>query len=129
MSKFDFKFGIGQKVSDPLGNIGIVKMLGVDEGGLQYHVQCSSNSNWWSEHQLAEYDHANEISGIISSLDLPPKFELLRLDTVQTISFESIDAVNAAVEAIKMQGVDFKLYAFPSAAGEWYEIKSEDDMP
>ena len=129
MSQFDFKFGIGQKVTDPLGNIGIVKMLGVDDGGVQYHVQCSSNSNWWLEHQLAEYDASTEIQGIVSSLNLSPKFEILRFDTVQTTSFECADAVNAAVNALRLQGVEFDVYAFPSAEGEWYLVTSPDVLP
>lgn len=125
MSQFVFKYSLGQKVTDPLGNIGIVKMLGVDEGGVQYHVQFSSNSNWWLEDQLADYDASSEFSGVISNLNLLPKFEILRFDTVQTISFECADAVNAAANALRLQGVEFDVYAFPSADGEWYLAKTE----
>lgn len=48
----EFKHKLDQKVTDPLGQTGIVIMLGIDDGGKKCFVQTVNNSCWWKEDQL-----------------------------------------------------------------------------
>ena len=50
-----FKHNLNEKIETPLGDKGMITMLGVDEGGNQYFITTPGNSDnrWWSEKQLA----------------------------------------------------------------------------
>jgi hypothetical protein len=48
-----FKFELNQMVVTPLGDIGIISMIGYDDGGIQYYVKSSTNSSWFREDQLS----------------------------------------------------------------------------
>jgi hypothetical protein len=47
-----FKFTLDQKVTTPFGDLGVISMLGVDDGGNQYHVKTATGSNWFKESQI-----------------------------------------------------------------------------
>lgn len=49
----EFGFDLGEKVKTCFGDIGIVNMLGLDEGRLRkYHVKRSSDSQWFKKEEL-----------------------------------------------------------------------------
>jgi hypothetical protein len=48
MTTVEYKFDIDQKVNTPFG-LGIITMLGYDEGGAKYYVVTGSNSAWLKE--------------------------------------------------------------------------------
>lgn len=51
-----FKFVLDQKVTTPFGKLGIVTMLGFNDGGNQYYVKTESESQWFKEKELEEND-------------------------------------------------------------------------
>lgn len=48
----DFKFILDQRVFTTFNEEGIVVMLGVDDGGKQYHVKTKLDSQWYKEKEL-----------------------------------------------------------------------------
>ena len=48
----EFKFNIDQRVVTPFEEVGIVEMLGVDDGGNKYFVITPTNSVWFKEEKL-----------------------------------------------------------------------------
>lgn len=44
-----FKFKLNQVVKTPLGEKGIITMLGVDASGPQYFVVTKNNSQWFTQ--------------------------------------------------------------------------------
>lgn len=57
MIKVKFLYDIDDVIVTPLGDKGVVKMLGYDDGGVQYYVQCPNNSAWWKEKQCRAASH------------------------------------------------------------------------
>lgn len=53
MKKVEFVFDLDEKVEViATGEVGIVTMLGVDDGGIKYFVQSTSDGKWWAERLL-----------------------------------------------------------------------------
>ena len=52
MPTIEFKFELDQRVITPFKEIGIISMLGYDEGGNQYYTKSKSSSNWFKEKEL-----------------------------------------------------------------------------
>lgn len=50
--KVEFSFILDQKVKTPFDEIGIVSMLGVDDGGKTYFVKTAATGAWFKESQL-----------------------------------------------------------------------------
>jgi len=48
-----FEFDIDEQVKTPFGDLGIVSMLGYDDGGPQYFVKTKEGGNWYKESQLS----------------------------------------------------------------------------
>jgi hypothetical protein len=47
-----FKFTLDQKVTTPFGDVGLISMLAVDDGGNTYFVKTKDGGNWFKESQL-----------------------------------------------------------------------------
>jgi hypothetical protein len=47
-----FKFTLDQQVKTPFGDLGVVSMLAVDDGGNQYYVKTATGGNWFKESQI-----------------------------------------------------------------------------
>lgn len=48
-----FAFNLSQKVNTPFGEIGMVRMLGYDEAGLQYFIRTKTGEgSWFKESEL-----------------------------------------------------------------------------
>ncbi len=54
MKTIEFKYELDEKVITPFGDLGIIGMLGFDDGGPQYYVKTSVASNWFKESQLTK---------------------------------------------------------------------------
>jgi hypothetical protein len=52
----DFKFILGDFAYDKFGNKVIVKFLGFDDGGIQYHVQQASGIMYWTKEKDLKHD-------------------------------------------------------------------------
>lgn len=52
MKVVEFKFDLNEKVKDQFDDVCIIKMLGVDDGGVQYFVNKKGNSRWVGEYDL-----------------------------------------------------------------------------
>lgn len=53
----EFEIDLGEKVKTCFGDIGIVNMLGLDEGRLKkYHVKRNSDSQWFKRGELKLVD-------------------------------------------------------------------------
>ena len=52
MTIVEYKFDIDEKVITPFDTLGIVTMLGYDEGGAKYYVQTETSSGWLKESVL-----------------------------------------------------------------------------
>lgn len=50
--KVEFKFELNQRVETPFGEKGIVRMMGIDDGGKKYFVLMKNNENWFQESEL-----------------------------------------------------------------------------
>jgi len=48
----EYAFSLDQMVITPFGEIGLVAMLGYDDGGKQYYVKTKENDTWYKESQL-----------------------------------------------------------------------------
>ena len=49
MKEVKFAYDVDDIVVTSLGSTGVVKMLGYDDAGPQYYVQCKNNASWWKE--------------------------------------------------------------------------------
>lgn len=52
MRSIDFVYDLYDRVVTPFGDKGIVDMLGVNEGGIQYYVKTAKNDNWFREEEI-----------------------------------------------------------------------------
>ncbi len=52
--KIEFKFEIDEKVFTGFGEIGVVKMLGYDDGGACYFVETKAHGCWHKEKTLTK---------------------------------------------------------------------------
>jgi len=53
MKTVEYKFDIDEKVKCIVtGETGVICMLGLDDGGVQYFVKAKNASNWWKEKQI-----------------------------------------------------------------------------
>lgn len=53
MKTVEYKFDLDEKVECIVtGEMGVVGMLGLDDGGVQYFVKTKTSSNWWKEKQI-----------------------------------------------------------------------------
>jgi len=51
----NFKFNLSDKVKTPVSmDTGIITMLAIDEGGIQYYIVTQFTSNWWSESKVTK---------------------------------------------------------------------------
>jgi len=51
--QIDFLFSVGQKVTTPFGEVGIVRMAAVDSEGKQYNVLTKNGQPWFLEKELS----------------------------------------------------------------------------
>lgn len=56
MKTVEYVYKIDQKVKTPFGDVGIVSMLGFDDGGNQYFVKTATDGQWYKEKQLSPID-------------------------------------------------------------------------
>lgn len=54
MRTVEYKYDLDEKVSTPFDQVGIVTMLGFDEGGNQYYVKTANTGSWFKESQLSQ---------------------------------------------------------------------------
>jgi hypothetical protein len=52
MYNVEFKYGPGQKIFDPAGNIGTIIVCGADISGSLYKVQAGQVVGWYREEEL-----------------------------------------------------------------------------
>lgn len=52
--KVSYEYSIDDKVKTPFGAVGIVTMLGFDDGGKCYHVKTEKSANWFKEKELSK---------------------------------------------------------------------------
>jgi hypothetical protein len=52
--QIDFRFSVGQKVTTPFGEVGIVRMVAADSEGKQYSVLTKQGQPWFLEKELSE---------------------------------------------------------------------------
>ena len=54
MPNIEFKHSIDDRVTTPFGDVGIIEMLGFDEGGKKYYVRTKTGGNWLKEADLKD---------------------------------------------------------------------------
>jgi hypothetical protein len=52
MLEVKFNFNVMDHAKTPFGDVGVVVVCAVDDGGKKYFVQRSTNSDWFKESQL-----------------------------------------------------------------------------
>lgn len=73
MKTVNFKFVLDQMVDTPLGETGIVSMLGVDGEGVKCYVHTPNNGTWWKEKQLKASKSLEPKSSKIVAAGIKPK--------------------------------------------------------
>ena len=54
MTDVTYRFKMDQRVVTPFGDPGIIKMLGYDDGDIQYFVNAKTKGSWFKECELTE---------------------------------------------------------------------------
>lgn len=54
MKTVNFQFELGDKVTTPFGDPGLVSMLGVNDGGNCYYIKTQAGGNWFKERELTK---------------------------------------------------------------------------